>query len=56
VVQIVFRDLEDYLRVRADPFFVDVVGPDHANFADSERTRFVTGWFEVHVTDGNVVS
>ncbi|KAH8909378.1 hypothetical protein BR93DRAFT_924383 [Coniochaeta sp. PMI_546] len=56
VVQIVFKDIEDYLRVRHDPHFVNVVGPDHQNFADGGRTRFVTGWFEVHVTDGKVVS
>ena len=56
VVQIVFKDIEDYVRVREDPHFTNVVGPDHKNFADSARTRFVTGWFEVHVTDGQVVS
>ena len=56
VIQIVFNDIEDYLRVRKDPHFVSVVNPDHANFADSTRTRFSTGWFEVHVQDGRVVS
>jgi hypothetical protein len=54
-VQIVFRDLEHYLEVRRDPHFTNVVGPDHDNFADGARTKFVTGWFEVHVADGKLV-
>ncbi|KAG6986560.1 O-methyltransferase phnC [Physcia stellaris] len=52
VIQIVFRDIEDYLRVRQDPHFVAVVAPDHKNFADAGRTRFAAGWFEVHVGGG----
>lgn len=56
VVQIVFKDLEDYLRVRRDPHWVQVVNPDHHNFADGKKTKFVTGWYEVHVADGRVVS
>ncbi|KHN94890.1 Dimeric alpha-beta barrel [Metarhizium album ARSEF 1941] len=56
VVQIVFRDIQDYLRVRQDPHWLNVVNPDHVNFADGKRTKFATGWYEVHVTDGVVVS
>ncbi|KAG2419949.1 hypothetical protein HFD88_004746 [Aspergillus terreus] len=56
VIQIVFKDMHDYLRVRQDPYFQNVINPDHANFADSAKTTFVMGWFERHVTDGVVVS
>jgi hypothetical protein len=56
VIQVVFKDIEDYLRVRKDPHFTNVVNPDHVNFADHHRTRFAMGWFEVHVADGKVVS
>ncbi|EFY93687.1 hypothetical protein J3459_017864 [Metarhizium acridum] len=56
VVQIVFRDIQDYLRVRQDPHWINVVNPDHVNFADGKRTKFVTGWYEIHVTNGLVVS
>jgi len=56
VIQIVFKDIEDYLRVRQDPHFVNVVNPDHTNFADPRKTRFSMGWFEVHVEDGRVIS
>lgn len=56
IIQIVFKDIEDYLRVQKDPHFIDVVSPDHKNFADPKGTRFAMGWFEVHVADGKVVS
>lgn len=56
VIQIVFRDIADYLRVREDPHFVGIVNPDHINFADSSKTRFAMGWFEIHVANGQVVS
>lgn len=56
IIQIVFKDVEDYLRVQKDPHFINVVSPDHKNFADSTGTKFAMGWFEVHVADGKVVS
>ncbi|PGH23593.1 hypothetical protein AJ80_02373 [Polytolypa hystricis UAMH7299] len=55
VVQIVFRDVQDYINVRSDPHFENVVNPDHVNFADGTRTQMVTGWFEAHIVDGKVV-
>ncbi|KAF2676585.1 hypothetical protein K458DRAFT_447401 [Lentithecium fluviatile CBS 122367] len=56
VIQIVFKDIADYLRVRQDPHFINVVNPDHGNFADPKKTRMSVGSFEVHVRDGQVVS
>lgn len=56
IIRIVFKDIQDYLRVREDPHFVSVVNPDHLNFADPRRTRFAVGWFEAHITAGKVVS
>jgi hypothetical protein len=56
VIQVVFKDIQDYLRVREDPHFKSVVNPDHVNFADPQKTRFAMGWFEVHVRDGKIVS
>lgn len=55
VVQIVFRDVEDYVKVRQDPHYKQVVVPDHDNFADGAKTKFVTGSFEYHVADGKLV-
>ncbi|RMJ14369.1 hypothetical protein BHE90_003488 [Fusarium euwallaceae] len=55
IVQIVFRDIEDYVRVKQDEKFKTVVDPDHAVFSDPSRTKFVTGWFEFHIMDGELV-
>ncbi|KAJ5749144.1 uncharacterized protein N7511_010840 [Penicillium nucicola] len=56
LVRIVFNDVQDYLRVREDPHFLNVVNPDHANFANFPKTKFAMGWYEVHVASGQVVS
>lgn len=55
VVQITFRDVQDYLTARDDPYFQKVIAPDHENFADSERTAFLVGWVEDFIVDGVVV-
>jgi EthD domain len=52
LVQIVFRDVQDFINVKDDPHYKQVVFPDHQNFADINRTTMVTGWFEAHITDG----
>ncbi|KAF2655736.1 hypothetical protein K491DRAFT_657861 [Lophiostoma macrostomum CBS 122681] len=56
IIQIVFKDIDDYLRVREDDHFKKVVNPDHKNFANAAKTRMSVGEFEVHVRDGEVVS
>ena len=38
-VQIVFRNVEDFVRMKADPFFKAEVGPDHENFADTKGSK-----------------
>lgn len=55
MVQIVFRDVEDYIRVKDDPHYRTVVNPDHANFADASKTLMSAGWFERHIADGQLV-
>ncbi|UPK96092.1 hypothetical protein LCI18_007027 [Fusarium solani-melongenae] len=39
IVQIVFRDIEDYVKVKKEEKF----------------KTFVTGWFEFHIIDGELV-
>lgn len=55
-IQIVFRDVQDYVNVKNDPHYKQVVMPDHGNFADEKRTKMATGWFERHIKDGQAVS
>lgn len=38
-VQIVFRDVEDYERLKEDPEYTQKVLPDHVNFADLKKTK-----------------
>ncbi|KAI9779587.1 MAG: hypothetical protein M1816_003468 [Peltula sp. TS41687] len=51
-IQIIFKDDQDYINVMEDPHYKQVVNPDHANFADLERTTMVIGWLERHVVGG----
>ena len=47
--QIVFKDIEDYLNVREDPYYKEVVLPDLVHFADPVRSSVTIGWFEKHI-------
>lgn len=38
VVQIVFRDIEDFVDFKNDPFYKEVVMADHDKFADTKRS------------------
>ena len=55
LIQIVFRDVEDYISIRNDAHYKQVVLPDHANFADHTKTTMVTGWFERHIVGGQAI-
>ncbi|KAB5575393.1 EthD domain-containing protein [Coniochaeta sp. 2T2.1] len=55
-IQIVFDDVQDFVRMKADPFFVSKVTPDHENFADTKRSRMTIGVVERLIEDGQVVN
>ncbi|KAK7417366.1 hypothetical protein QQX98_004643 [Neonectria punicea] len=55
IVQIVFRSIDDYVKVKNEEKYKSVVNPDHDVFSDPSKTKFVTGWFEFHVADGQAV-
>lgn len=40
-IQIFFDDVEDFVRMKADPYFQSKVTPDHEKFADTKRSRYV---------------
>ncbi|KAI9819845.1 MAG: hypothetical protein M1827_006414 [Pycnora praestabilis] len=50
--QAYFRDVDDFVRMKADPFFQKYVKPDHEKFADTKRSQMTIGWVEEFVTDG----
>ncbi|KAI4127272.1 MAG: hypothetical protein LQ338_003276 [Usnochroma carphineum] len=39
VVQCVFRDVDDFVRMKADPFYMQHIMPDHERFADTTRSK-----------------
>lgn len=53
-VQMVFKDPEDFIAMREDPHYKNVVHPDHVHFADGARTTMTCGWFETHVWNGQL--
>lgn len=42
IVQATFRTIDDFVNMKSDPFFKEKVTPDHENFADTKRSRYVT--------------
>lgn len=41
IVQVVFRDIDDFVRLKSDPEYKSRVAPDHEGFADTGRSRYV---------------
>jgi hypothetical protein len=50
-----FHSPEDFIAVKEDPHYKNVVLPDHGYFADVQRTTMVTGWLETHIENGILV-
>jgi hypothetical protein len=38
--QAVFRDIEDYKRMKQDPWYKEHLIGDHENFADTKRSQY----------------
>lgn len=38
-VQVVFRDVKDFVAMKKDPFYIQEIMPDHERFADTKRSR-----------------
>jgi hypothetical protein len=39
IIQIMFNDVDDFVRMKADPYFQERATPDHEQFADTKRSR-----------------
>lgn len=39
IVQCMFHDVQDFVRMKKDPFYVEHVMPDHEAFADTRRSK-----------------
>lgn len=40
IIQIMFNDVDDFVRMKADPYFQERATPDHEQFADTKRSRY----------------
>ncbi|KAH7324118.1 EthD domain-containing protein [Rhexocercosporidium sp. MPI-PUGE-AT-0058] len=53
--QVVFKSLDDYKRMKQDPWYKEHLIRDHENFADTKKSQMTIGWLEEFVRDGEVV-
>ncbi|KAI3318560.1 EthD domain-containing protein [Xylariaceae sp. AK1471] len=53
--QVVFKSVDDYKRMKMDPFYKKHLMGDHERFADTKKSMMTIGWIEEFVRDGEVV-
>ncbi|EME79059.1 uncharacterized protein MYCFIDRAFT_34057 [Pseudocercospora fijiensis CIRAD86] len=53
--QVVFESIEDYKKIKLDPWYRKYLVGDHENFADTKRSEMTIGWIEEFVRDGQLV-
>nr|A0A067XML2.1 RecName: Full=Probable decarboxylase ptaD; AltName: Full=Pestheic acid biosynthesis cluster protein D [Pestalotiopsis fici W106-1]AGO59044.1 PtaD [Pestalotiopsis fici] len=49
------RTLEDYKRMKQDPWYKEHLIGDHEKFADTKRSKMTIGWIEEWISDGKPV-
>ncbi|KAF7185863.1 Anthrone oxygenase claH [Pseudocercospora fuligena] len=53
--QVVFESIEDYKKIKQDPWYKKYLMGDHENFADTKRSAMTIGWIEEFIRDGQLV-
>ncbi|KAI4160963.1 MAG: hypothetical protein LQ342_005248 [Letrouitia transgressa] len=53
-IQAVFTHIEDWVALKADPYFKKYVTPDHENFANTKESSMTIGYYEEFITDNKV--
>lgn len=53
--QVVFKDVDDYKRMKQDPWYKQHLVGDHEIFADTKKSRMTIGWITEFIRDGEVV-
>ncbi|KAI0145374.1 EthD domain-containing protein [Xylariaceae sp. FL1272] len=53
--QVVFKDVDDYKRMKDDPWYQEHLVGDHEKFADTKRSMMTIGWITEFIRDGEVV-
>lgn len=55
VVSIVIPSIDCFVRMKADPYFRNSVGPDHERFADTKRSQMLIGLWSPLMKDTELV-
>lgn len=53
--QVVFHSVDDYKRMKQDPWYKEHLQGDHEKFADTKRSMMTIGWITELINDGVVV-
>lgn len=53
--QVVFKDVDDYKRMKDDAWYKQHLVGDHEKFADTKRSTMTIGWITEFIRDGEVV-
>ncbi|KAL9111222.1 MAG: hypothetical protein Q9227_004300 [Pyrenula ochraceoflavens] len=53
--QVVFRSVEDYKKIKEDPWYKEHLVGDHEKFADTKKSMMTIGWITEFVKDGVAV-
>lgn len=46
IVQIVFPEVDCFVRMKEDPYYKEFIKPDHDKFADTARSKYVLCQFD----------
>lgn len=53
--QVFFENVDDYKRMKDDPWYKEHLSGDHEKFADTKRSVMTIGWVSEYIRDGQVV-
>ena len=53
--QVTFKSIDDYKRLREDPWYREKIAGDHVNFADTHRSMMTIGWVTEFIDHGKLV-
>lgn len=53
--QVVFKSVDDYKKMKEDPWYKQHLVGDHEKFADTKRSTMTIGWITEFIRDGEVV-
>lgn len=53
--QVVFESVEDYKKMKEDPWYKQHLVGDHEKFADTKKSMMTIGWVTDVIQDGQVI-